>query len=87
MNTLHLCHWRNRKHLMSHLSLIDKHDSLVIYGSIEPEDEQWISQNIKPPELPWYLVKQHHRPNITHEIDSDQWLHLIIEHKKTLAWK
>ncbi|VAW43861.1 hypothetical protein MNBD_GAMMA02-328 [hydrothermal vent metagenome] len=88
MNTLHLCHWQDRRHFKSHLDLIGKQDSIVIYGNIESSDKHWLTQNLHDSEHTWHLVNNQPNPNISrHEINNDQWLTLIIEHKNTLAWK
>ena len=88
MNTLHLCHWHNRSHLKKYLALIGEQDSLVIYGSIESSDKHWITRNLQDSGHPWHLVNNQPNPNINHhEINNDQWLALIIDHKNTLAWK
>ncbi len=86
MNTLHLCHWQSRQHFNAHLSLMSKLDTLVIYGSIEKEDLNWVKQNSILQKHSWHLVKDHQRPNNT-EITIEQWLTMIIEHRNTLAWK
>ena len=88
MNTLHLYNWQDRKHFNTHLDLLGERDSIVIYGTIESSDKHWIVQSLHDLEQPWYIVNKQASPNNTnHEINSDQWLTLIIEHKNTLAWK
>ena len=88
MNTLHLCHWLGRKRFKSYLALITEQDSLLIYGAVTALEKTWITQELLGFENPWYLVNNTINPNLTdNEIDTDQWLKLIIQHKNTLAWK
>ena len=63
-------------------------DSIVIYGSVKPNDKTWITQNRGNLGHNYYLVNDLSSPNINkHEINHAQWLTLIIEHKNTLTWK
>jgi hypothetical protein len=88
MNTLHLCHWQDRKHFTKQSQLLGEHDSLVIYGTLTTSDKSWIQHNMSLSSHPWYLVNNQMQPNIrNHEINNDQWLTLIIEHKNTLTWQ
>ncbi len=88
MNTLHHCHWQDRNHFIKHAPIMSEHDSIVIYGSIEASDKTWLQHNMNASAHAWYLVNQQAQPNIcNHEINYDQWLNLIIEHKNTLTWQ
>jgi len=88
MKTLHLCHWSGRKHFQERLFMLGEQDSLTVYGKINSNDKKWLHDNLVDLEQPWFLVVPNMKPDSGQiEIDTDQWLALIIKHKNTLTWK
>ncbi len=88
MSTLHLCHWKNRKHFMAHMHLIDPKDGLIIYGSIQNTTVDWLYQQLSTLCFPWYLVNDQDKPhNADNCINHQQWLNITLEYTNSLAWK
>lgn len=92
MSTLHLCHWHNIKHLKKHLGLLSDKDSLLIFGDFTAEEINKLHELMINFSNPWYLVKSNKaptlaNPDMTNEINHDQWLELVLQHNNTYAWK
>ncbi len=92
MNTLHQCYWQvdsqNTEYWQRHFSLMDDHDSLVIYGPISVDDQHYLHKTIihKRDRLYWLNTSSESSQLLT-EINHDQWLRLLIQHNNSYTWK
>ncbi len=88
MSTLHQCHWQNRRHCQSHLPLMNTGDNLVVYGVLSQSDIDWLDQQLAQQNITWHLVIGDQNPhNAGKQINHQQWLQLILEHRNSWAWK
>ncbi|MCF6299932.1 MAG: hypothetical protein L3J52_02265 [Proteobacteria bacterium] len=86
--TIHICHWRDIKQVTAYAELVSADDAVIFFGEIDQASAIKIKNILASNTSNIYsLETQQDDHNILKQLSHLQWVDMISQATKTLAWK